>query len=228
MHKNRFPALRYANNDRHKRCLIVSKGALVRLTYVASGSVVKCSLNMNNEEKSQNADGMKQNKEGEKGIILFSSIRIYVSPLTSVLRSIECQHAFAFHLQISIHSVKMQFKIKIMKIILIAKSPRKGYKIADQSEQGESPNNNDHRHLIRNHVDKYVITKHYYQLKPLSLATVNLSLKRQGSYGVKSSIIVKGEVSIIVKPMAPGFALRLCPRANKNLHMPLGYPPGNL
>ncbi|KRY35323.1 hypothetical protein T01_2536 [Trichinella spiralis] len=66
MHKNRFPALRYANNDRHKRCLIVSKGALVRLTYVASGSVVKCSLNMNNEEKSQNADGMKQNKEGEK------------------------------------------------------------------------------------------------------------------------------------------------------------------
>ncbi|KRX62978.1 hypothetical protein T06_9578, partial [Trichinella sp. T6] len=30
---------------------------------------------------------------------------------------------------------------------------------------------------IRNHVDKYVITKHYYQLMPLSLAT----LKRQGS-----------------------------------------------
>ncbi|KRX62981.1 hypothetical protein T06_7870, partial [Trichinella sp. T6] len=25
---------------------------------------------------------------------------------------------------------------------------------------------------IRNHVDKYVITKHYYQLMPLSLATV--------------------------------------------------------
>ncbi|KRZ64261.1 hypothetical protein T08_10579 [Trichinella sp. T8] len=36
MHKNRFRTLRYANNDRHKRCLIVSKGALVRLTYVAS------------------------------------------------------------------------------------------------------------------------------------------------------------------------------------------------
>ncbi|KRX41834.1 hypothetical protein T06_13063, partial [Trichinella sp. T6] len=36
--------LRYANNDRHKRCLIVSKGALVRLTYVASGSVGKCCL----------------------------------------------------------------------------------------------------------------------------------------------------------------------------------------
>ncbi|KRX64098.1 hypothetical protein T09_3972, partial [Trichinella sp. T9] len=45
---------------------------------------------------------------------------------------------------------------------------------------------------IRNHVDKYVITKHYL-LMPLSLVTinvkcfpafsVNLSLKRQGSYG---------------------------------------------
>ncbi|KRZ47514.1 hypothetical protein T02_7663, partial [Trichinella nativa] len=39
---------------------------------------------------------------------------------------------------------------------------------------------------IRNHVDKYVITKHYYQLMPLSLATydfsVTLSLKRKGSY----------------------------------------------
>ncbi|KRY24681.1 hypothetical protein T01_11928, partial [Trichinella spiralis] len=46
MHKNRFPALRYANNDRHKRCLIVSKGALVRLTYVASRSVVKRSLRL--------------------------------------------------------------------------------------------------------------------------------------------------------------------------------------
>ncbi|KRX85105.1 hypothetical protein T06_9130 [Trichinella sp. T6] len=38
---------------------------------------------------------------------------------------------------------------------------------------------------IPNHVDKYVITKHYYQLMPLSLATVNKSPKRQGSYGVK-------------------------------------------
>ncbi|KRY31997.1 hypothetical protein T01_9136 [Trichinella spiralis] len=27
---------------------------------------------------------------------------------------------------------------------------------------------------IRNHVDKYVITKHYHQLMPLSLATCNL------------------------------------------------------
>ncbi|KRX31348.1 hypothetical protein T06_8971, partial [Trichinella sp. T6] len=38
--------LRYANNDRHERCLIVNKGALVRLTYVASGSVVKRSLSL--------------------------------------------------------------------------------------------------------------------------------------------------------------------------------------
>ncbi|KRX80809.1 hypothetical protein T06_11360 [Trichinella sp. T6] len=30
------------------------------------------------------------------------------------------------------------------------------------------------------------------------------------------------------KNIAPGFALRLRPRANKNLHMPSGYPPGNL
>ncbi|KRY15310.1 hypothetical protein T12_5642 [Trichinella patagoniensis] len=72
---------------------------------------------------------------------------------------------------------------------------------------------------IRNHVDKYVITKHYYQLMPLSLATycfLDLSVKRQGSYGVKCNC------------EAPGFTLRLRPRANKNLHMPLGYPPGNL
>ncbi|KRX45819.1 hypothetical protein T09_10147 [Trichinella sp. T9] len=39
----------------------------------------------------------------------------------------------------------------------------------------------------QNHVDKYIITKHYYQLMPLSLAT----LKRQGSYGVQASISVK-------------------------------------
>ncbi|KRZ81858.1 hypothetical protein T08_10650 [Trichinella sp. T8] len=37
---------------------------------------------------------------------------------------------------------------------------------------------------------------------------------------------VKGEVKYNCK--APGFTLRLCPRANKNLHMPSGYPPGNL
>ncbi|KRX69105.1 hypothetical protein T06_12768, partial [Trichinella sp. T6] len=89
LHKNRFPALRYANNDRHERCLIVNKGALVRLTYVASGSVVKRSLNMNNEEKKKRkhrrlveqiaddtkriaddtkriADGTKQNKKRQK------------------------------------------------------------------------------------------------------------------------------------------------------------------
>ncbi|KRX21991.1 hypothetical protein T07_2441 [Trichinella nelsoni] len=27
---------------------------------------------------------------------------------------------------------------------------------------------------------------------------------------------------------SPRRRLRLCPGANKNLHMPLGYPPGNL
>ncbi|KRX16956.1 hypothetical protein T07_8901 [Trichinella nelsoni] len=92
------------------------------------------------------------------GVYGTSAISIYVSPFTSVLRSIECQHAFTFHLQISVlpntqyveygkvkiflqYSVKMQFKIKIMKIILIAKSPIKCYKVADQSEQDKNPNN---------------------------------------------------------------------------------------
>ncbi|KRY20186.1 hypothetical protein T12_10625 [Trichinella patagoniensis] len=64
MDKNRFSAQRYANNDRHKRCLIVSKVALVRLTYVASGSIVKCSLIMNNEEKSENGVDAKRNADG--------------------------------------------------------------------------------------------------------------------------------------------------------------------
>ncbi|KRY15345.1 hypothetical protein T12_3013, partial [Trichinella patagoniensis] len=44
-------------------------------------------------------------------------------------------------------------------------------------------------------------------LMPLSLATycfLDLSVKRQGSYG-------------------PRRRLRLCPRANKNLHIPAGY-----
>ncbi|KRX69833.1 hypothetical protein T06_15785 [Trichinella sp. T6] len=44
--------------------------------------------------------------------------------------------------------------------------------------------------LIRNHVDKYVITKHY-QLMPLSLATVNLSPKRQGSYGLRLRLCLR-------------------------------------
>ncbi|XP_003380397.1 hypothetical protein Tsp_06108 [Trichinella spiralis] len=35
-------------------------------------------------------------------------------------------------------------------------------------------------------------------------------------------------VRVAITAYAPGFALRLCPRANKNLHMPLGYSPGNL
>ncbi|KRX23976.1 hypothetical protein T07_2845 [Trichinella nelsoni] len=36
-------------------------------------------------------------------------------------------------------------------------------------------------HLIRNHVDKYVITKHYYQLIPLSLATSGFRDSVKGS-----------------------------------------------
>ncbi|KRZ86697.1 hypothetical protein T08_1959, partial [Trichinella sp. T8] len=63
MHKNRFSAQRYANNDRHKRCLIVSKGALVRLTYVASGSVKKSE---NGVDAKRNADGVMQNNKREK------------------------------------------------------------------------------------------------------------------------------------------------------------------
>ncbi|KRX37151.1 hypothetical protein T05_2780 [Trichinella murrelli] len=94
---------------------------------------------------------------------------------------------------------------------------------------------------IRNHVDKYVITKHYYQLMPLSLATVNKSPKRQGSYGVKPQALpsgyAPGQIKICICLQAipqaiystifdlrgPRRRLRLCPRANKNLHIPAGY-----
>ncbi|KRY07285.1 hypothetical protein T12_8306 [Trichinella patagoniensis] len=56
---------------------------------------------------------------------------------------------------------------------------------------------------IRNHVDKYVITKHYYQLMPLSLAT----LKRQGSYGYGEALGVasgyaSGQIKICIFPQA--------------------------
>ncbi|KRX12490.1 hypothetical protein T07_14951 [Trichinella nelsoni] len=44
MHKNRFPALRYANNDRHKRCLIRRKSE-------------------NADDTKQIAEGTKQNKK---------------------------------------------------------------------------------------------------------------------------------------------------------------------
>ncbi|KRX39442.1 hypothetical protein T05_10630 [Trichinella murrelli] len=88
-------------------------------------------------------------QEYNDGIILFSAISIYVSPLTSVLRSNECQQAlFTFHLQISVLSNTQCVEYGKVKIILIAKSPIKGYKVVDQSEQGKDPNNNDHRHLI--------------------------------------------------------------------------------
>ncbi|KRX44832.1 hypothetical protein T05_13443 [Trichinella murrelli] len=67
-----------------------------------------------------------------------------------------------------------------------------------------------------NHVDKYVITKHYHQLMPLSLADVRIHF----SSGFRDA--VKGNMA------NPRRRLRLCPRANKNLHIPSGYPPGNL
>ncbi|KRY55671.1 hypothetical protein T03_14061 [Trichinella britovi] len=89
-------------------------------------------------------------QEYNDGIILFSAISIYVSPLTSVLRSNECQQALlTFHLQISVLSNTQCVEYGKVKIILIAKSPIKGYKVVDQSEQGKDPNNNDHRHLFR-------------------------------------------------------------------------------
>ncbi|KRX33985.1 hypothetical protein T05_15880 [Trichinella murrelli] len=70
-------------------------------------------------------------------------------------------------------------------------------------------------HVTKNHVDKYVITKHYHQL-PLSLATFYKFKCKSTSKTRK----LWGE--------APGFTLRLRPRANKNLHIPAGYPPGDL
>ncbi|KRX39947.1 hypothetical protein T05_12881 [Trichinella murrelli] len=118
MHKNRFPALRYANNDRHKRCLIVSKGAFLRLTCVASGSVVKRSLNMNNEEKKKRkhgrlveqiaddmkriADGTKQNKKRQK-VYALSSLFLFCIAVLGILQKDEIrfqlQNEFLWHLK---------------------------------------------------------------------------------------------------------------------------------
>ncbi|KRY07465.1 hypothetical protein T12_13289 [Trichinella patagoniensis] len=127
---------------------------------------------------------------------------------------------------------------------------------------------------IRNHVDKYAITKHYYQLMPLSLATyvhftfINLNVNQskktrklwgEGKHNCEVSLRVSqaridvkpqalpsgyapGQIKICIFPQAipqaiystifdlrgPRRRLRLCPRANKNLHIPAGYPPGNL
>ncbi|KRZ67155.1 hypothetical protein T10_5188, partial [Trichinella papuae] len=53
-----------------ENCLIINNGALVCLTYVASGSVVKCSLslfkafNMNNEEKKRRKRGRHEADRG--------------------------------------------------------------------------------------------------------------------------------------------------------------------
>ncbi|KRX13092.1 hypothetical protein T07_8617 [Trichinella nelsoni] len=68
---------------------------------------------------------------------------------------------------------------------------------------------------IRNHVDKYVITKHYYQLMLLSLATSGF--RRKGNI---TNLKRKGTS---MKINSPRRRLRLCPRANKNLHIPAGY-----
>ncbi|KRX65117.1 hypothetical protein T09_2282 [Trichinella sp. T9] len=74
---------------------------------------------------------------------------------------------------------------------------------------------------IRNHVDKYVITKHYYQFAVQFDCNSKKHKEAMGKYEDK-----QGEGKHNVE--APGITLRLRPRANKNLHMPLGYPPGNL
>ncbi|KRY54835.1 hypothetical protein T03_16347 [Trichinella britovi] len=117
---------------------------------------------------------------------------------------------------------------------------------------------------IRNHVDKYVITKHYYQLMPLSLATyARIHFSSGFREAVKGNMAkvkpqalpsgyAPGQIKICICLQAipqaiystifdlrgflckfliasgPRRRLRLCPRANKNLHMPSGYPPGNL
>ncbi|KRX22618.1 hypothetical protein T07_5042 [Trichinella nelsoni] len=56
-----------------------------------------------------------------------------------------------------------------------------------------------------------VITKHYHQLMPLSLATV-FKIYLSSGFARKEGNITN-----------PRRRLRLCPRANKNLHIPAGY-----
>ncbi|KRX64970.1 hypothetical protein T09_13600 [Trichinella sp. T9] len=107
--------------------------------------------------------------------------------------------------------------------------------------------------VIRNHVDKYVITKHYHQLMPLSLATSGF---RESVKGIMAKLsqpqalpsgYAPGQIKICICLQAipqaiystifdlrgflckfliasgPRRRLRLCPRANKNLHIPAGY-----
>ncbi|KRX64903.1 hypothetical protein T09_2457 [Trichinella sp. T9] len=92
---------------------------------------------------------------------------------------------------------------------------------------------------IRNHVDKYVITKHYYQLMPLSLATVKPQALPSGyapgqikiciclqaiPQAIYSTIFdLRGFLCKFLIASGPRRRLRLCPRANKNLHIPAGY-----
>ncbi|KRX64042.1 hypothetical protein T09_14672, partial [Trichinella sp. T9] len=63
---------------------------------------------------------------------------------------------------------------------------------------------------IRNHVDKYVITKQYYQLMPLSLVTY----ATPGGYASGNFLKIRNFLKF-----SPRRRLRLCPRANKNLHI---------
>ncbi|KRZ47800.1 hypothetical protein T02_228 [Trichinella nativa] len=96
-------------------------------------------------------------QEYNDGIILFSAISIYVSPLTSVLRSNECQQAlFTFHLQISIYTY--------------CKSLIKGYNI--QSEQGKDPNNT---HTFRYKRVEYVQFLNLHLLVALNRSNINHS-----------------------------------------------------
>ncbi|KRY13830.1 hypothetical protein T12_11029 [Trichinella patagoniensis] len=87
---------------------------------------------------------------------------------------------------------------------------------------------------IRNHG----ITKHYYQLMPLSLATYSKKTRKLWgeALGVASGY-APGQIKICIFPQAtpkafyctifdlrgPRRRLRLCPRENRNLHIPAGY-----
>ncbi|KRX64946.1 hypothetical protein T09_8616 [Trichinella sp. T9] len=105
---------------------------------------------------------------------------------------------------------------------------------------------------IRNHVDKYVITKHYHQLMPLSLVTyfwiqIVKGMAKLSQPQALPSGYAPGQIKICICLQAipqaiystifdlrgflckfliasgPRRRLRLCPKANKNLHIPAGY-----
>ncbi|KRX12397.1 hypothetical protein T07_1591 [Trichinella nelsoni] len=76
MHKNRFPALRYANNDRHKRCLIVK--------------LIKQIESENADDTNQIMDSttQKQEKAGEnisiapKPLLILRALRLSIKHIT--------------------------------------------------------------------------------------------------------------------------------------------------